>query len=83
MRDDFLGHAQHDFLHQAEVAVFDVGQFDLAQQLFSNSAAGHIGMQNELLLNIVTDLLAQPVLPRSAIPDPDDGPERGCSDANR
>ena len=70
-----LGHLVNNFLDQAEIAVLDIGQLDLAQQFFAQFFAADIGVEQKLPLHIVAHLLAQPVLAALSAPGPGAAPE--------
>ena len=61
---EFLRHFVHDLLDQAKISVFYIRQLDLAQQFFAQALTRDIGVQQKLLLNIVTHLLAQEISAR-------------------
>ena len=61
-RDQLLRHAKHDFLNQAEITVFDIRKFDLAQEFLAQAHAGGISMEQKLAFDVVTYLLTQEFL---------------------
>ncbi len=54
-------HLINDLLDQSEVSMLNVRELDLAQQFLAKPFAGYVSVEQELLLDIVPDLLAQEI----------------------
>ena len=49
------------------MALLERRQSHVAQQVFAQAASGHVGVQQELMLDVVAHALAQPVAPMREI----------------
>ena len=59
--DQAARHAQHDFLHQSMMSLLERRQPHVTQQVFAQPPARDVGVQQELMLDVVAHALAQPV----------------------
>ena len=60
-------HAQHQVLHHPMMALFERRQSHVAQHVFAQAASGDVGVQQELMFDVVAHALAQPVAPMREI----------------